>query len=322
MTHADPRRDDGRDALNTAQTARDLVIAGAAWFEAAGIGFHHGTDNALDEAAALVLHALGLGYDAPESAYDRLLDDAERTRAVDLLKARVATRKPAAYLTRETWFAGLSFYVDERVLVPRSPLAELVEAEFTPWVDPGRVRRILDLCTGSGCIGIACALYLPRAEVTLADLSDEALAVARINVKRHGLEQRIRLVRSDVYDALAGRCYDIIVSNPPYVPRTEFEGLGPEFAHEPALGLVAGADGLDIVVRILRDAADHLGTGGILVVEVGNTRDILVEQFPEVPFLWLDFARGGEGVFLLEREQLLQHQASFERAAEGGRNSN
>lgn len=315
MMTADPRGAAGRDALNTAQTARDLVLAGAAWFEAAGLGFHHGTDNALDEAAVLVLHALQLGFDTPEAELDRVLDAQERARAIALLEARVTTRRPAAYLTGEAWFAGLPFHVDARVLVPRSPLAELVEAEFTPWIDPAGVRRILDLCTGSGCIGIACAVYFPQAEVTLADLSDDALAVARSNVERHGLAKRVRVVRSDVFNSLAGQRYDIIVSNPPYVPRAEFEALGPEFAHEPALGLVAGADGLDIVVRILCDAAGHLEAGGILVVEVGNTQDALAERFPEVPFLWLDFARGGEGVFVLDREQLLLHQTTFDRAA-------
>lgn len=312
MTAADTR---ARAALNTAQTARELVRHGAAWLDAAGLGFHHGTDNALDEAASLVLHALRIGYDQPDDVLDRELTASERAHAIDLLEQRVATRKPAAYLTREAWFAGLPFYVDERVLVPRSPLAELVEAEFTPWVDPPAVGSVLDLCAGSGCIGIACALYLPQAEVTLADLSDDALAVARINVDRHDLADRVRVVQSDLFAALAGRCYDIIVSNPPYVPRGEFERLGAEFMHEPALGLVAGDDGLDIVVRILREAARHLTARGILVVEVGNTQDALVERFPDVPFLWLDFARGGEGVFLLERDQLLRCQDLFDRAA-------
>jgi ribosomal protein L3 glutamine methyltransferase len=302
-------------ALNTAQTARELIRHGAAWFDAAGLGFHHGTDNALDEAASLVLYALRIDYDQPDEVLDDELTAPGRARAIELLEQRVATRKPAAYLTREAWFAGLPFYVDERVLVPRSPLAELIEAEFTPWVDPPAVRQILDLCTGSGCIGIACAMYLPQAEVTLADLSDDALAVARINVERHGLPERVRVVQSDLFAALAGRCYDIIVSNPPYVPREEFERLGAEFTHEPALGLVAGEDGLDIVVRILSGAARHLTARGILVVEVGNSQEILVERFPDVQFLWLDFARGGEGVFLLEREQLLQYQAVFDRAA-------
>jgi ribosomal protein L3 glutamine methyltransferase len=205
--------------------------------------------------------------------------------------------------------------VDERVLVPRSPLAELIEAQFTPWLEPSGVRRILDLCTGSGCIGIACAQYFPRAHVTLADLSPDALAVARINVDRHDLAGRVSILQSDVFAALAGQCFDIIVSNPPYVPRREMAGLATEFSHEPELGLVAGDDGLEIVLRILRDAARHLTAAGMLVVEVGYTQEILVERFPDVPFLWLDFAFGGDGVFLLERDQLLQHRAAFEQAA-------
>lgn len=315
MTVADPHRSDIPAALNSARTARDLIEQGAAWFEAAGLGYHHGTDNALDEAAVLVLHALGIGYDEPEAVLDRPLNDTGRAAAIALLERRVATRKPAAYLTREAWFAGLPFYVDERVLVPRSPLAELIEEEFTPWVEPSAVHRILDLCTGSGCIGIACAHYFPHAGVTLSDLSEEALAVARINVERHGLAGRVEVVRSDVFAELAGRRYDIIVSNPPYVPGAEYAGLVAEFSHEPGLGLVAGADGLDIVVRILRDAAAHLTDTGILVVEVGNTQDNLAECFPEVPFMWLDFARGGEGVFLLERAQLLAHMTAFVQAA-------
>ncbi|MEZ5540510.1 MAG: 50S ribosomal protein L3 N(5)-glutamine methyltransferase [Pseudomonadota bacterium] len=305
----------GSDALNTAQTARELIHGGAELFSTAGLGFHHGTDNALDEAAALVLHALQIGYDQPGSALDRPLSGPERSRVIDLLERRVATRAPAAYLIREAWFAGLSFYVDERVLVPRSPLAELIEAQFIPWVEPAAVHRILDLCTGSGCIGIACARYLPQAAVTLSDVSPAALAVARINVARHELAERVDIVESDVFTALAGRRYDVIVSNPPYVPAAELAELDAEFGHEPGLGLAAGADGLDVVVRILRDAAGHLTPAGVLIVEVGATQDILEARFPQVPFMWLDFAYGGDGVFLLERGQLLQHQAVFAEAA-------
>ncbi len=314
MTSTDSQVSAIRDALNTAQTARDLIQRGAAYFDAAGLGYHHGTDNALDEAASLVLYALHIGYEQPGEALGRRLSDAERTRVVDLLEQRVTTRKPAAYLIQEAWFAGLSFYVDERVLVPRSPLAELIEAQFAPWVNPAGVRRILDLCTGSGCIGIACAYYFPQADVTLSDLSPDALAVASINVDRHGLGQRISLLQSDVFSDLEDRRYDIIVSNPPYVPTAEMDILVAEFRHEPALGLAAGDAGLDIVLRILRDAASHLAASGILVVEVGNTQDMLVARFPDVPFTWLDFAYGGDGVFLLERDQLEQHQAVFDQA--------
>ena len=315
MKAADSPAADTRDALLTANTARELIHRGAGYFKAAGLGFYHGTDNALDEAASLVLHVMQIGYEQPDEVLDRAVTRAERARIIDLLDRRVSTRKPAAYLVREAWFAGLPFFVDERVLVPRSPLAELIEAQFTPWVNPDGIRRILDLCTGSGCIGIACARHFQQATVTLTDVSPDALEVARINVDRHGLEDRVTIRQSDVFSALEGQCYDIIVSNPPYVPRNDMNTLAPEFRHEPALGLVAGADGLDIVVRILRDAARHLVGSGILVVEVGNTQECLVERFPDIPFTWLDFAYGGDGVFLLERDRLEQHQAAFELAA-------
>jgi len=315
MTDVDSRGAGIRGALNTARTARDLIRRGARYLDAAGLGFFHGTNNSLDEAASLVLHALQIGYDQPGEVLDRVLTDVERERAIDLLERRIATRKPAAYLIGEAWFAGLPFLVDERVLVPRSPLAELIEAQFTPWVNPAGVQRILDLCTGSGCIGIACARYFPAASVALTDLSPDALEVAKINVVRHGLGGRVNVLQSDVFSALEDQRYDIIVSNPPYVPRDEMEGLAAEFRHEPALGLLAGDDGLDIVVRILCNAARHLTSSGILVVEVGNTQDILVGRFPDIPFTWLEFAYGGDGVFLLERGQLEQHQAVFEQAA-------
>jgi ribosomal protein L3 glutamine methyltransferase len=205
----------------------------------------------------------------------------------------------------------MPFYVDERVLVPRSPLAELVENRFQPWVDPATVRGVLDLCAGSGCIGIACAHYFPAAEVVLADISPDALQVATINIERHDVAPCVTALRSDVYAALGSRCFDIIVSNPPYVPEGDVRELAEEFRHEPVLGLAAGNDGLDVVVRILAGAAMHLHDRGILVVEVGHTQDRLIGLFPEVPFLWLDFEYGGEGVFLLEREQLLTWGAQF-----------
>jgi len=315
MKAVDSRPADARDALTTAKTVRDLIRHGAAYLEAAGLGFYHGTDNARDEAASLVLHVLQMGYEQPDAALDREVTRAQQARVIDLLDRRVTTRRPAAYLIREAWFAGLPFFVDERVLVPRSPLAELIESQFTPWVNPVGVHRILDLCTGSGCIGIACAHHFPSATVTLADVSSDALEVARINVARHGLEDRVTIRQSDVFAALEGQCYDIIVSNPPYVPHDEMNALPAEFRHEPALGLVAGAEGLDIVVRILRDAARHLATSGILVVEVGNTQDRLVERFPEIPFTWLDFAYGGDGVFLLEHDRLEAYQAALGRGS-------
>jgi len=288
-----------------------LIHWGAGLFEQAGLAFGHGTDNAQDESAALVLHALQIGYDQPEEVLDAELSDEERLRVIELLQRRVSSRKPAAYLVNEARFAGLSFYVDERVLVPRSPIAELVEAGFAPWIDPQRVSKILDLCTGSGCIGIACAYAFPQARVDIADLSRDALDVARENIRRHGLEGRVTPIESNLFAGLTGRCYDIIVSNPPYVPEQEVRELQAEFRHEPALGLIAGTDGLDIVTRILNDAAEYLHEDGILVVEVGHSQERLVELFPDVPFLWLEFEYGGEGVFMLESAHLREHQETF-----------
>lgn len=291
--------------LADAGTARELIEHGARLLDAAGVVFAHGTDNALDESAALVLHALDLDFGVDDRELDRALQPDQVRRAGELLELRIRTRKPAAYLTHQTWFAGMPFYVDERVLVPRSPLAELVESRFQPWVDPDAVCGVLDLCTGSGCIGIACAHYFPDTEVVLTDISTDALQVAGINIERHDLAQRVIALRSDVYSALGTRRFDIIVSNPPYVPAGELMELAEEFRYEPALGLVSGSDGLDVTIRILAGAAMHLRERGILVVEVGHVQDALVGLFPDVPFLWLDFEYGGEGVLLLERDQLL-----------------
>lgn len=299
----------------TGITARELIHQGAALFDRKGLAFAHGTDNAEDEAAVLVLHTLGIGYDQPDSVLDQPLTDAQCASIRSLLEARASTRKPAAYLINEAWFAGLSFYVDERVLVPRSPIAELVEAGFYPWIDPQRVSRVLDLCTGSGCIAVAAALAFPGADIDAADISSDALDVARINIRRHGVEEQVNPVLSDVFSGLTGQVYDVIVSNPPYVPVEEMQHLAVEFRHEPEQGLAAGFDGMDIVVRILQDAGQHLADAGILVVEVGHYRDIISALFPEVPFMWLDFEYGGEGVFLLDAGQLDACQESFNQVA-------
>jgi ribosomal protein L3 glutamine methyltransferase len=239
---------------------------------------------------------------------------AERDATLALIRERIESRKPAAYLTHEAWFAGLAFHVDERVLVPRSPLAEWIERGFQPWLQPDSVQRVLDLCTGSGCIAVACAHAFAHARVDAADVSEEALAVARINVERHHLQEWIRLVKSDLFSGLGGSRYQLIISNPPYVSVEEMAQLPPEYRHEPELGLVAGSTGLDIVIRILAQAGRHLEPDGILVVEVGNSQQALAAAFPEVPFLWLEFERGGHGVFLLDVQQVQQYQALFERA--------
>jgi len=274
----------------------------------ARIFFGHGTDNARDEAAALVYHVMHLPHDAPARALRRRAGAAELERFDALLERRIRERIPLAYLTHEAWFAGLRFHVDERVLVPRSPFAELIERRFTPWVEPRAVTRILDLGTGSGCIALALAKAFPRARVDAVDIDRRALEVAEINRRRLRLTRRVRLIESDHFAALSGESYDIIASNPPYVGMREMRGLPREYRHEPATALASGRDGLDSVDVILREAARHLRPRGVLVVEVGNTERALMRAYPRLPFTWLDFERGGGGVFLLTREQLMdQH---------------
>ncbi|WP_295386019.1 50S ribosomal protein L3 N(5)-glutamine methyltransferase [uncultured Thiodictyon sp.] len=295
-------------------TIQDYIRWGATRFNRAGLWFGHGTDNALDEAAALVLGGLDLDPGLPVSFRGCRLTPAERVAVTDLIERRVTERVPTAYLIGRAWFAGLRFDVDDQVLVPRSPIAELVEAGFEPWIDGERIGRVLDLCTGSGCIGIAAALFLPDADVDLVDISPAALAVARRNVAHHGVEDRVRVLESNLFDALAGQRYDVIVSNPPYVSAAEFAALPPEYHREPQLGLHGGDDGLDLVLLILLEAARHLTESGILILEVGNSARELEQRLPLVPWTWIEFERGGEGVLLLTREQLVQHQGEFEGA--------
>ena len=293
------------DALTHLHTIRDLIRWGASRMNEAGLHFGHGTDNAIDEAAALVLHTLHLPPDLHVEYFQSRLMPAEKQAALRLLERRIVERKPAAYLINRAWFMSLPFYVDERVLVPRSPLAELIERHFAPWLpDSRKVENILDLGTGSGCIGIACAYAFPDARVDLVDISADALEIARRNVAEHGLEDQVEIVQSDLFSALKGRRYDIIISNPPYVDLAELDALPVEYHHEPRLGLAAGETGLDVVEEILRQAADHLKRDGVLIVEVGNAQYALCEAFPNAPFTWLEFERGGQGVFLLNAAQL------------------
>ncbi len=288
-----------------------IVEWGAEQFEQAGIYFGHGTDNALDEAAWLMANALGVRPDYEDVDVERSLSEQEQATILGLYQRRMSERKPAAYLIKEAWFAGLSFYVDERVLVPRSPIAELIVDGFLPWLGEHPVAGILEIGTGSGCIAIACALAFPEAKVDAADISEDALAVAGVNRSHYQLEDRLELVQSDLFSALQGRCYDIIVSNPPYVDARDMADLPEEFRHEPELGLRAGGNGLDLVIPMLAEASDYLNSGGILVVEVGNSMAALQELFPYVPFTWLEFEHGGQGVFMLDAESLLAHRHLF-----------
>jgi ribosomal protein L3 glutamine methyltransferase len=285
-------------------TIGSLIEEGRSTLEAAGLFFGHGTDNALDEAAELVLYGAGRSHAEAPGVYALPVDSPAEQRIRELFRRRVEERLPAAYLTHRMWFAGLEFYVDSRVLVPRSPIAELVETGFEPWLDPASVRRVLDIGTGSGCIAIACAHAFPDALVDAADVSADALEVAKINVERYGLGHRVRPCRADVYEGLGAACYDLIVANPPYVSRAEMRALPQEYRHEPVLGLEAGDDGLDVVRRILSGASARLTDAGILVVEVGDSEERAVEAFPQLPFTWLEFERGGGGVFLLTAAEL------------------
>lgn len=287
------------------KTVADFIRLGTVQLDEAGVHFGHGTDNALDEAACLVFDGLGLAHEDAGKLADMELDPAQREKVCALFERRVVERKPAAYLTGKAWFCGLPFKVDERALVPRSPIAELIEAGFQPWIAPGHAGSLLDLGTGSGCIAIASAMALPEARVSASDVSADALDLAQENAAFHGLSERIEFIHSDLFAGLPGRTWDIIVSNPPYVAEQDVRALPAEYRHEPGIGLAAGSSGLDIVDRILAQAAAMLNPDGALFVEVGESRARLEQKYPDWPFTWLEFSRGGEGVFLLYREQIV-----------------
>lgn len=291
------------DILNSLQTVRDFLRWTISRFNEHRLFFGHGTDNAWDEAVQLVMHALHLPADGDQRLLDARLTGEEKRTLLTVLEKRIVERLPTPYITGEAWFAGLPFYVDERVLIPRSPLAELIHQGFEPWL-PAPPRRILDLCTGSGCIGIACAYAFAEADVVLSDISPDALDVADQNIARHELGERVSAVESDLFAGLEGQRFDLIVSNPPYVDAEDFAALPQEYRHEPALALASGDDGLDFTRRLLTEAADHLTEQGILIVEVGNSWPALEAAYPALPFTWLEFEHGGHGVFLLSRADL------------------
>lgn len=286
-------------------TIRDFLRFSVSRFNEAGLYYGHGTDNAWDEALALILHTLYLPHDMDSHILDARVTSKERGLLNKMIERRLQERIPVPYLTHEAWFAKLPFYVDQRVLIPRSPLAELIENHFEPWIDPHHLSEALELCTGSGCIAIAIAKTFPECHIDASDLSENALAVAKMNVHRHQVEDQVTLYQADLFAGLPTKKYDLIISNPPYVDASDMAELPPEFKHEPQMGLAGGQDGLDIVLRILKQAASFLNPQGVLIVEVGNSEIALAEKFPEIPFTWLEFERGGGGVFLLTAKQLL-----------------
>lgn len=307
MSHSDHDHDDEHQhaALDELVTVRDLIRYATSHFNRAGLFFGHGTTNAYDEAVYLVLHTLHLPLDRLEPFFDACIPTDERSEVLDVLHRRIDERIPAAYLTHEAWLGDFRFYVDERVIIPRSYCFELLNAGLEPWIqDPAAVTRTLDLCTGSGCLAVLLAHHFPNAAVDAIDLSADALEVAHQNVVDYGLQEVIRLIRSDVFDALQDERYDLILSNPPYVTDESMQALPDEYLHEPRMALAAGDDGMDIVRRIIAGARRHLTPDGILVVEVGHNRELVETAFPQLEFVWLSSASEEEKVFLLRADQL------------------
>ena len=298
------------EAVNELHTIQDMLRWTVSRFNAAGLYYGHGTDNPWDEAVALVLPTLFLPLDFPADMRNCRLTPSERHRIVERVLHRINDRVPVAYLTNSAWFCGMEFYVDERVLVPRSPIGELIQNHFDGLL-PREPLRILDMCTGSGCIAIACAAEFPDAEVDAVDISTDALTVAEQNIYAHALEQRVIPIRSDVFRDLPQDKYDLIVTNPPYVDAEDIADMPDEYHHEPAIGLASGMDGLKLTKRILAGAPDYLAEDGVLICEVGNSMVHLEAQYPEIPFTWLEFEHGGLGVFMLTRQQIVDHYHHF-----------
>ena len=295
---------------NDLHSIKDYLRWAYSCFNRADIFYGHGQDNGWDEALQLVLSALHLPLDVPDALFDGRLALSEKQAIIHLIKERLGRRVPVAYLTNSAWFCGLEFYVDERVLIPRSPIGELIQQGFGGLLK-NSPKRILDMCTGSGCIAIACAEQFPEAEVDAVDLSFEALDVAEFNIERHQLTHRVFPIQSDLFTQLPQDQYDLIVTNPPYVDQDDIEDMPEEFRHEPMLALEAGEDGLVLVKRILAQAGEYLTKNGVLICEVGNSMVHLIEQYPTVPFKWIEFKQGGDGVFALTKPQLDLFKALF-----------
>ena len=292
-------------AQNELSTLRDMLRFGVSRFTEAGLFFGHGSDNAWDEAAYLLLHTLHLPIDRLEPFMDARLTSSERADVLEIIGRRISERLPAAYLTNEAWLGDCRFYVDQRVIVPRSHIAELLREQLSPWVeDPWAIRNVLDMCTGSGCLAILAAHAFPEAKVDGVDISPDALMVARRNVDDYDLAARLRLTESNAFAALEGKVYDVIISNPPYVNAESMAALPEEYRREPELALASGEDGLDFTRILLKQAARHLSPKGLLIVEIGHNREALERAFPDTSFVWLDTSAGDENVFILRREDL------------------
>ncbi len=293
------------------KTLRDFIRWGASEMNRHDLYFGHGFASALDEAVYGCLYALKLPNNWPTTYFDTHLIESERKAVYELLSLRVKSRLPLSYLTNESWFCGLKFYVDERVLVPRSPMAELIQNQFKPWVDPTAINNILDLCTGSACIAIACQYAFPEAQVSGSELSKDALEVAAVNVKEHGLEKDLTLIESDCFESIPAQQFDLIVSNPPYVDEGDLASMPDEYGQEPSMGLGSGVDGLDLTFQILTQAVAYLSDHGVLIVEVGNSAVALENLLPNVPFSWIEFEQGGDGVFYISAKDLKNHQSDI-----------
>jgi ribosomal protein L3 glutamine methyltransferase len=294
------------EAAQNLHSVRDYLRFAVSRFNEAKLFFGHGSSDAYDEAAYLILHTLHLPLDRLEPFLDARLTDGERTEVLNIIHRRVEHRIPAAYLTHQALLGNFSFYVDERVIVPRSFIAELLIEQLSPWItDPENVHSVLDLCTGSGCLAILAAHAFPNATVDAVDVSPAALAVAERNVADYHLQDRVYLIESDLFAKLDNKRYDLIISNPPYVDAESVKALPQEYLHEPELALGSGHDGLDAARIILRDAAQHLTENGILIVEIGHNRDALEAAYPDLPFTWLDVSAGDQFVFMLHRNDLL-----------------
>ena len=295
------------EAISDLETINDWLRWSASQFSAAGLFFGHGTDNAWDEAVSLILPTLSLPIDTPKELVLTRLTRSEKMMLAEVIAERVNNRTPVAYLTNQAWFAGSPFYVDERVLIPRSPFAELIEKRFSPWLaQEQEVHRVLDMCTGSACIAIALAEKFDEAQVDAVDISTDALDVADINISDYQLEDRVFPIQSDVFSGVAGQKYDLIIANPPYVDAEDMADLPSEFHHEPELGLASGFDGLDVTRKILAGAAEHLTDNGLLFVEVGNSMVHMEEIYPNAEFEWIDFDKGGLGVFVISKQALVR----------------